>query len=84
VRALFIYPLNALINSQQNRLDAWTDGFGGQIRHCLYTGALENERKASDQQYKGQVIDRKSLRARPPSSGSTTSAHSRVKLSINS
>ena len=66
VRALFIYPLNALINSQQNRLDAWTDGFGGQIRHCLYTGALENERKASDQQYKGQVIDRKSLRARPP------------------
>lgn len=66
VRALFIYPLNALINSQQNRLDAWTDGFGGQIRHCLYTGALENERKTSDQQYKGQVIDRKSLRERPP------------------
>lgn len=66
VRALLIYPLNALINSQQNRLDAWTDSFGGQIRHCLYTGALENERKASDQQYKGQVIDRKSLRASPP------------------
>lgn len=66
VRALFIYPLNALINSQQNRLDAWTDGFNGQIRHCLYTGALENERKASDQQFKGQVIDRMSLRARPP------------------
>ena len=66
VRALLIYPLNALINSQQNRLDAWTDGFDGQIRHCLYTGALENERKASAQKYKGQVIDRKSLRARPP------------------
>lgn len=66
VRALFIYPLNALINSQQSRLDAWTDGFGGQIRHCLYTGALENERRNTDQQYKGQVIDRKSLRASPP------------------
>lgn len=66
VRALFIYPLNALINSQQKRLDAWTDGFGGNIRHCLYTGALENELKASDQKYKGQVIDRKSLRERPP------------------
>jgi DEAD/DEAH box helicase domain-containing protein len=66
VRALFIYPLNALINSQQNRLDAWTDGFGGQIRHCLYTGALENERRASSQEYKGQVLDRKSLRASPP------------------
>src|SRR5690606_14868276 len=48
------------------RLDAWTDGFGGNIRHCLYTGALENELKASDQKYKGQVIDRKSLRERPP------------------
>jgi len=66
VRALFIYPLNALINSQQNRLDAWTHGFGGQIRHCLYTGALENERRNRDQQYDGQVIDRKSLRASPP------------------
>lgn len=66
IRALFIYPLNALINSQQNRLDAWTDGFNGQIRHCLYTGALDNERKESDQKFKGQVIDRKSLRARPP------------------
>lgn len=66
VRALFIYPLNALINSQQNRLDAWTHGFGGQIRHCLYTGALENERRTTDPQYKGQVIDRKSLRASPP------------------
>ena len=66
VRALFIYPLNALINSQQNRLDAWTDGFGGQIRHCLYTGALENERRSTDPQYKGQVIDRKSLRTSPP------------------
>jgi len=66
VRAVFIYPLNALINSQQNRLDAWTDGFGGQIRHCLYTGALENERRDRDQLYDGQVIDRKSLRASPP------------------
>lgn len=66
VRALFIYPLNALINSQQSRLDAWTDGFGGQIRHCLYTGALENERPARERKYNGQVIDRASLRDSPP------------------
>lgn len=66
VRALFIYPLNALINSQQNRLDAWTDGFNGKIRHCLYTGALENERPARCKEYKGQVIDRKTLRESPP------------------
>ena len=66
VRALFIYPLNALINSQQNRLDAWTHGFGGQPRHCLYTGALENELKSTNQLYDGQVIDRQRLRASPP------------------
>lgn len=28
VRALFLYPLNALINSQRDRLRAWTAGFG--------------------------------------------------------
>lgn len=36
VRALFLYPLNALINSQQERLDAWTRSFGQDIRFCLY------------------------------------------------
>ncbi|WP_410959591.1 DEAD/DEAH box helicase, partial [Salmonella sp. SAL4432] len=36
VRALFLYPLNALINSQRERLDAWTRSFGSGIRYCLY------------------------------------------------
>jgi len=66
VRALFIYPLNALINSQQNRLDAWTHEFKGQIRHCLYTGALPEQLRASDRVFAGQVIDRRSLRDSPP------------------
>ena len=39
VRALFLYPLNALINSQQERLAAWTAGLRGGIRFCLYNGA---------------------------------------------
>lgn len=66
VRALFIYPLNALIASQQNRLDAWTDGFGGKLRYCLYTGNLPNEAKNSQREYQGQVIDRRTLRSDPP------------------
>ena len=36
VHALFLYPLNALINSQRDRLRAWTHDFGHQIRFCLY------------------------------------------------
>ncbi|WP_295763806.1 DEAD/DEAH box helicase [Undibacterium sp.] len=66
VRALFIYPLNALIASQQNRLDAWTDGFNGELRYCLYTGQLEQKQKSSTKEYAGQVIDRDGLRKSPP------------------
>lgn len=66
VRALFIYPLNALIKSQQDRLNAWTHGLDGKVRHCLYTGALENEVKATQRRYAGQVLDREDLRASAP------------------
>lgn len=66
VRALFIYPLNALIASQQNRLDAWTDGFNGDLRYCLYTGQLEQKQKTTTKEYAGQVIDRDGLRKSPP------------------
>ncbi len=38
VRALFLYPLNALINSQRERLRAWSSAFDGDIRFCLYNG----------------------------------------------
>lgn len=66
VRALFIYPLNALIASQQNRLDAWTDRFAGKLRYSLYTGNLPDEAKPNTKAYQGQVVDRKTLRGDPP------------------
>ncbi len=66
VRALFIYPLNALIASQQNRLDAWTDRFAGKLRYCLYTGNLPDQAKPNAKAYQGQVVDRKTLRGDPP------------------
>ncbi|WP_274879836.1 DEAD/DEAH box helicase [Vibrio harveyi] len=37
-QAIFLYPLNALINSQKERLSAWTRGFEGQVRFALYNG----------------------------------------------
>lgn len=37
-QAIFLYPLNALINSQKERLSAWTRGFGGKVRFALYNG----------------------------------------------
>jgi DEAD/DEAH box helicase domain-containing protein len=63
VRALFLYPLNALIKSQRARLTAWSEPFGGRIRYCLYNGETPREGKAS---WASEVLDRKTLRANPP------------------
>lgn len=67
VRALFLYPLNALINSQRSRLRAWTDAFGDQIRFCLYNGLTPDEVRADTAaQQPNEVLDRRSLRGQPP------------------
>lgn len=63
VRALFLYPLNALINSQRERLVAWSESFGGKIRFCLYNGETPPQAR---REYASQVPDRKELRATPP------------------
>lgn len=67
VRALFLYPLNALINSQRDRLRAWTSGFSGDIRFCLYNGNTPETSPARLQtQSSEEVLDRKQLREDPP------------------
>lgn len=67
VRALFLYPLNALINSQQERLRAWTDFAGGDIRFCLYNGNTPEQVKAeSRRKVPNEVLDREQLRDNPP------------------
>ncbi|EZQ18206.1 DEAD/DEAH box helicase [Halopseudomonas bauzanensis] len=68
VRALFLYPLNALINSQQERLDAWTHKYGNNIRFCLYNGKTEEraDKVRKDQQQKpNQILSRELLRREP-------------------
>ncbi len=64
IRALFLYPLNALIKSQKDRLTAWSEPFGGGIRYCLYNGDTPYEAKAS--RWKSEVADRRKLRSEPP------------------
>ena len=68
VRALFLYPLNALINSQRERLRAWTESFGGDIRFCLYNGNTPEKEQPERirRQHISEVIDRRSLRASAP------------------
>lgn len=68
VRALFLYPLNALINSQRERLDAWTRPFEGDIRFCLYNGNTEEraDRVRNEQHARpNEVLSREILRREP-------------------
>lgn len=67
VQALLIYPLNALIESQRQRLDAWTYKFGKNLRFCLYNGQTpQTELKTNKQNKPNQVLDRESLKRSPP------------------
>ncbi len=67
VRALFLYPLNALIASQRDRLSAWTSGFDGKLRYCLYNGETPETVPAREQAAtKEQVLSRQLLRSDPP------------------
>ncbi len=67
VRALFLYPLNALIQSQRERLHAWTGAFGDGVRFCLYNGLTPpKEPQHVRDKTPNQVIDREALRGAPP------------------
>ncbi|MBX9460710.1 MAG: DEAD/DEAH box helicase [Brevundimonas sp.] len=70
VRALMLYPLNALIASQEQRLRRWTKPFGGKIRFGLYNGlmkdARKHERDRAEDTTPEQVLYRKTLRSDPP------------------
>ena len=66
VQALFLYPLNALINSQKERLDAWTKPFGNKIRFCLYNGNTKESAGTRDKDQPNQILSRELLRKEPP------------------
>jgi hypothetical protein len=69
VHALFLYPLNALINSQKERLNAWTKHFNGDIRFCLFNGNTPNklDAKLNQVQKKNphEVLSRGGMRDKP-------------------
>ena len=67
VRALFLYPLNALINSQRDRLRAWASPFRGDLRFCLYNGEMsQTVRDRIQRQNPEEVLSRQLLRVNPP------------------
>ena len=69
VRALFLYPLNALIKSQRDRLNGWlaADAFNNRVRYCLYKGDTpENTGTKNSDDFDCEVRGRDILRSNPP------------------
>lgn len=69
-QALFLYPLNALINSQQERLSKWTKDLKGNVRFALYNGETKRYKsdvKEDQQKHPEQVLSREELWENPPS-----------------
>lgn len=73
VRALIVYPLNALVNNQVQRL-AELLGDESPLKFAFYTGRLKEKRRDAEKYYKErgiripacQIIDRETLRDSPP------------------
>lgn len=68
VRALFLYPLNALISSQRERLNAWTASFDGAIRYCLYNGGTEELQakvRSLQKDSPNEIFSRELMRSEP-------------------
>src|SRR3546814_6939831 len=64
VRANMIYPLNALIASQEERLRDWFAPFEGALRYCLYNGETpEDAPPPRDRAEPGTVRARRTHRA---------------------
>ncbi|KJS41398.1 MAG: hypothetical protein VR71_18685 [Roseovarius sp. BRH_c41] len=67
VRAILLYPLNALIESQRERLAAWAAGLGGKVRFALLNGDTpETERDAVIKSDKVELRSRAKIRECPP------------------
>ena len=41
VQAIFLYPLNALMKSQQKRIHAWCNALPNKITYAIYNGDTE-------------------------------------------
>ena len=65
IHALFIYPLNALINSQRERLRAWTAAYKDGLRFCLYNGNTKENKHKDQGRFPNEILTRKVLREKP-------------------
>lgn len=66
VRAIFLYPLNALIGSQKKRMDAWVKALDG-LTYAVYNGNTDEDSTANKRNEQlPELISRKQIRETPP------------------
>ncbi|MBK7848956.1 MAG: hypothetical protein IPJ73_18560 [Zoogloea sp.] len=55
-----------LIQSQRERLNAWTSSFGDGLRFCLYNGLTQKQPQGLHDQMRNEVLDRGPFALPPP------------------
>ncbi len=66
IRAIFLYPLNALIGSQKKRMDAWVKALDG-LTYAVYNGNTDEDSTANKRREQlPELISRKQIRETPP------------------
>ncbi|OOY24898.1 hypothetical protein BMI91_00145 [Thioclava sediminum] len=66
VRGIVLYPLNALIDSQKERLGAWMDPLANQLSYALYNRHMPDT-VPGPKRRGAQVMERRAMRQAPPS-----------------
>ena len=64
IQAIFLYPLNALMKNQRERIDAWCSALPKQIEYAIYNGDMEESGKTTGKY--PQICTRKEMREHPP------------------
>ena len=67
VQAIFLYPLNALMKSQQKRIHAWCNAIPEKITYAIYNGDTEKSSRSKNftDPYYPQLITRPQIRQTP-------------------
>jgi hypothetical protein len=68
VRAIFLYPLNALMSSQRERIAAWCNALPKPITFALYNGDMEENAEKGEKRKNAypELVSREEMRENPP------------------
>jgi DEAD/DEAH box helicase domain-containing protein len=66
IQAIFLYPLNALMSSQQKRMSAWCKAVNPQVSFAMYKGDTEENYKQIMKDALPELKSREQIRKTPP------------------